>query len=97
MGQPRVGSSPTVGISQESLFISNGVDTCKEIWSSWPEIQERSLANGNVFVLKLFASVGNLFLTLNHLISVSHGHPREVFGTVGASGVYTAKIHLVTL
>lgn len=45
--------------------------TCDEMWTSWPDIQEKGLVGKNVLVINIFPSVGNLFIVLEAAISVS--------------------------
>lgn len=60
----------------EHVFVNAPEHTCKDVWASWPSIQEKGLADGNVIVFKIFASVGNLFIVLQRMISV-RAHRRE--------------------
>lgn len=53
------------------LFVNAPESICDDLWASWPSIQESGLANKNVIVYKPLASVGNDFLRLQTLISVS--------------------------
>lgn len=46
-----------------------GLD-CDTSWRLWPAVHTAAISDGNVMVLKLFASVGNLFLMLGNAIKV---------------------------
>ena len=50
------------------MFAPNEI--CDDFWLSWPAIHRRAITHGTVVVFDVFASVGNLFLTLNILIKV---------------------------
>lgn len=60
------------GGDASDLFVNAPDSDCDDLWASWPTIQESGLANKNAIVYKPLASVGNDFLRLQTLISVSN-------------------------
>lgn len=44
--------------------------TCRVQWEAWPSANARALERDNVFVLQLFAAIGNLFISIRHLMAV---------------------------
>lgn len=51
-------------------FIRVTGEECNHIWTSWPAIQEASLARGTILVFDVFPSVGNLFIILHLVVKV---------------------------
>ncbi len=50
-----------------------GSGNCKELWTSWPEQHNAAIENGTILLFRVFSSVGNLFITLRHLMKVIDG------------------------
>lgn len=44
---------------------------CDVLWTSWPGVQERAIADGTVMVWDMKTSVGNLMRTLTFILPVS--------------------------
>jgi len=63
--------------SRSAAFIQTDISggTCPELWSDWPEVQERALARGTVMVWNLSSSIGNLMRTLMYVLPVSKRGP----------------------
>lgn len=56
---------------QEDYFVRVAdVGMCNELWSTWPAIQERAIANGTVLIWKMGTSVGNIMKTFMFVLPV---------------------------
>lgn len=69
----RVGTEERARVNNDKpetdlVYARNAI--CDDFWMSWPAVQNRAIAHGTVVVFDVFASVGNLFLTLNVLMKV---------------------------
>lgn len=51
-------------------FVHTTEEDCDPTWMSWPAVQEAAIAGGTMLVFDIFASVGNLFITLRGIIQV---------------------------
>lgn len=52
------------------LFVRSS-EECDDRWASWPVIQEEGLATGNVLLFRVFNSIGNLFIVMEHIVQAS--------------------------
>lgn len=51
--------------------------TWRAQWEGWPSANARTLERDNVLVLQLFAAIGNLFLSIRHLMAVRRASRRR--------------------
>lgn len=64
------GGASSLVIAKKSDMVPELGQQCDEAWTAWPRVQNCAISEGNVMVLELFASVGNLFLMLSNAIKV---------------------------
>lgn len=67
-----IGGDPSRAcITETDLLVRTSQDqACDERWTSWPTIHESAVASGNVLLFRVFASIGNLFIALEHMMQV---------------------------
>lgn len=46
------------------------VGACDELWSTWPAMQDRAVANGTVLIWKMGTSIGNIMKTFMFVLPV---------------------------
>lgn len=60
--------SPTA-VQRPLLHIPSG--GCNSEWKSWPSLQAAGAEGNSFLIFKIFDAVGNLFISLGHLMQVS--------------------------
>ncbi len=71
---PRIRADASMNdFNDESAFLRSSTGECDALWGSWPEVQERAIADGTVMIWNMTTSVGNLMRTLMYILPVSSG------------------------
>ncbi|CAN0105416.1 unnamed protein product, partial [Scytosiphon promiscuus] len=64
-------ATPWISPPGDSRFLHTE-GACDARWTSWPQMQERAIANGTVIIWHIQASVGNMMRTLTYILPLVH-------------------------
>ncbi|CAN0223206.1 unnamed protein product, partial [Scytosiphon promiscuus] len=63
-------ATPFMPPPRESTFLPTE-GSCDALWTSWPQVQERAIADGTVMVWSMKKSVGNVMRTLTFILPLA--------------------------
>lgn len=75
---------------RENAFVRSTEGACDPLWTSWPRVQERAIADGTVMVWNMHTSVGNLMRTLMFILPVR----LRLCGSCQPYGVHVSRQHI---
>lgn len=78
--------------NDETTFVRSSTGECDALWGSWPEVQERAIADGTVMIWNMTTSVGNLMRTLMYILPVSSDDASDVLIPRSCRHVYLNTI-----
>lgn len=65
--------TPFMPTPRDGAFL-HAEGACDDLWTSWPQIHKRAIADGTVMVWDMKTSVGNLMRTLTLILPVRKVH-----------------------
>ncbi|CAM9863238.1 unnamed protein product [Scytosiphon promiscuus] len=64
-------AAPSISSLEDSAFMATE-GTCDALWASWPQVNERAIADGTVMIWRIKTSVGNMMRALTYILPLVH-------------------------